>query len=898
MSAEEAFRRLDTSEQGLTTEEVAARRAQHGFNRLPGVRRKSLAARFMRQFHSLLIYLLLAAALVALLLGHGIDAAVILGVVVLNALIGVIQEGRAERSLEAIHRLVTPVTTVIRDGQRLSIPAEEIVPGDIVRIEAGDQLSGDLRLHRQRGLRVDEALLTGESTTAEKQTSPVAEQLPLGDRSSMAFSGTLVAAGQGEGVVVATGARTELGKVGALLASVEMLKTPLLLQMDRFARHQAVIISAVAVVLLGLLLWTGSYPLAEAVMIVVSLAVAAIPEGLPAVLTITLAIGVQRMAARNAIIRRLPAVETLGAVSVICTDKTGTLTRNEMTVRSLAVSGRDHMVTGAGYAPQGHFEIDGVAVPPEGTVLELVRAGLLCNDALLENRDGEWRVAGDPMEGALVALAMKAGMNAAAERARLPRLDAIPFDAAYRFMATLHRAPTGGAFFAKGAPEQILAMCDAERREEGDVPIDADAWRSRAEAMAAQGQRILGIAVGTLPPQHVDLSFADVERGLTLLGLVGFIDPPREEARAAIASCHDAGIRVIMITGDHAVTAGEIARQLGLADRPQVMTGQELDAIDDAVLRDVVARTDVFARTTPEHKLRLVMALQSAGLTVAMTGDGVNDAPALKRADIGIAMGRKGTEAARQAAAMVLADDNFASIVAAVREGRTIYDNVRKVIACMLPTNGGEAFTIIVALMMGLALPVTPVQILWINMVTAVALDVTLAFEPTEPGTMSRPPRPRGTSLIPGLLLWRVLFVSAVMVSGTFGVFALAQAWGHDLPLARTMAVNMIVVMEIGYLFSVRYRHGTGLSWRGVMGTKAVLIGIAGVTAVQLLFTYAPLMNRLFETRPVPFVEGTVILAVGAAALLLFEAEKAAIRRYFPRAENQALTARAHTSSS
>lgn len=846
-----------------------------------------------------MIYLLLAAALVAVLLGHGVDAAVILGVVVLNALIGVIQEGRAERSLEAIHRLMTPVTTVIRDGQRLTIPAEEIVPGDIVRIEAGDQLSGDLRLHRQRGLKVDEALLTGESVAAIKQTDPVAEHLSIGERSSMAFSGTLVAAGQGEGVVVATGALTELGKIGAMLASVEALKTPLLLQMDRFARHQAVIISAAATVLLGILLLIGNYPVAEAVMIVVSLAVAAIPEGLPAVLTITLAIGVQRMAARNAIIRRLPAVETLGAVSVICTDKTGTLTRNEMTARTLVIAGHERAITGAGYAPQGHFESDGVAIPPEGAAMELIRAGLLCNDALLECRDEEWTVAGDPMEGALVALAMKAGMDPTRERDCFPRIDAIPFDAAHRFMGTLHQGPAGGMLFVKGAPEQVVGMCDAERREDGDVPIDAAAWCEQADAMAAQGQRILAIAAGTLPAHRNDLRSVDVEHGLTLLGLVGLIDPPREEARAAIAACRDAGIRVIMITGDHAATSREIARQLGLADRPQVMTGHELDAADDAALHDIVMRTDVFARTTPGHKLRLVAALQSTGAIVAMTGDGVNDAPALKRADIGIAMGRKGTQAARQAAAMVLADDNFASIVAAVREGRTIYDNLRKVIACMLPTNGGEAFTIVVALAMGLALPVTPVQILWINMVTAVALDITLAFEPTESGTMRRPPRARTAPLIPPLLLWRILFVSAVMVAGAFGVFMLARAWGHDLALARTMAVNMIVVMEIGYLFSVRYRHGTGLTWRGMMGTRAVLTGVAGVTAVQLLFTYAPLMNRLFESRPVPLAEATVILAAGAAALLLFETEKAVVRRVFgSRGERQAFTARAHTSSS
>jgi len=514
--------------------------------------------------------------------------------------------------------------------------------------------------------------------------------------------------------------------------------------------------------------------------------------------------------------------------------------------------------------------------------MQLVRAALLCNDAELSLTDGSWRVDGDPMEGALVTLAMKAGLDPALVRKQLPRTDEIPFDSAYRFMATLHHSHDDGRFIViKGAPERILEMCVEEYTPDGGRPIDRGAWHGKADALAARGQRVLSFAIKPTRADQRSLSFADVENGTTLLGLTGFLDPPREDAIEAVRDCRAAGIRAIMITGDHAVTAREVARQLGLGEDPKALTGQDIEGLDQAGLQAATRETAVFARTTPEHKLRLVEALQADGLTVAMTGDGVNDAPALKRADVGVAMGGKGTEAAKEAADMVLADDNFASIVAAVREGRTVYDNLMKVIAWTLPTNGGEAFTILAAIALGLALPITPVQILWINMITTVALGLTLAFEPTEHGTMRRPPRPADQPVLHGQLVWRIGFVSVLFVVGAFGMFFWAEKRGLPIETARTMVVNTIVVMEIFYLFSVRYVYGTSLTWRGVLGTRAVLIGVALVIIGQLIFTYAPFMQTVFDTRPIALVDGLVVVMVGPTLLAIVEVEKRVLRRCY-----------------
>jgi magnesium-transporting ATPase (P-type) len=879
---DEVFSAFRTGPDGLTTAEAAHRRAIHGPNRLPQGPRRSALLRLLLQFHNLLIYVLLAAAALSAIMGHAIDAAVILAVVIVNAFVGFVQEGRAERALEAIRSMIDPKAKVLRDGRRATLPADEIVPGDVVLVEAGDRIPADLRLIRARNLRIDEAVLTGESVAVEKAVAPVPRDAPLGDRASMALSGTLVATGQGSGVAVRTGAETELGRIGALVGAVETLKTPLIRQMDGFARQLTIAILSISAAAFLFAVFARQYAITDAFMAVVGLAVAAIPEGLPAVMTITLAIGVQRMAGRNAIVRRLPAVETLGSVSVICSDKTGTLTRNEMTVRSIVSACATYDVTGAGYGPHGALRTGGRDVDPasEPVLAEIIRAGLLCNEANLRRTDGGWRVDGDPMEGALVALAMKGGIDAELARKQLPRKDEIPFDAQHRFMASLHHSHEDGAFIViKGAPERILQMCARERTGHGDRPIDREAWRRRVDELAAHGQRVLAFATKTAVSGQQDLAFSDVEHDATLLGLVGLIDPPREEAIAAVEDCRQAGIRIVMITGDHAVTAQEIARQLGLADQPKVLTGQDLENMGEAALRRAAAETDVFARTTPEHKLRLVEALQADGFIVAMTGDGVNDAPALKRADVGVAMGGKGTEAAKQAAEMVLTDDNFASIVAAVREGRTVYDNLMKVIGWTLPTSGGEALTILVAIALGFVLPVTPVQILWINMITAVTLGLTLAFEPTEPGTMRRPPRTAREPILSRDLVWRIGFVAALFVAGAFGVFAWAQERGLGIETSRTMVVNTIVVMEIFYLFSVRYVHGTSLTWQGVLGTRAVLIGVAAVVLGQFLFTYLPPMQTVFGTRPVALFDGLAIVGVGVALLLVVEAEKR-IRRW------------------
>lgn len=854
---------LDASESGLSTAEAEARLARFGPNRLPEPARAGPLRRFLAQFANVLIYVLLGAAAITAGLGHWIDTGVILAVVLANAVIGFVQEGRAEQALSAIRQLLAPQAQVIRDGQRRSVPGEALVPGDLVLLEAGDKVPADLRLTEVRGFAAEEAILTGESVPVAKDTDPVAPDTPIGDRRCTAWSGTLATQGTARGVVVATGAETEIGRIGRLLAAVEVLTTPLVRQIDRFARWLSVMILLIAAILLAFGYWFGRHAFSEVFMSVVGLTVAAIPEGLPAVMTITLAVGVQAMARRNAIVRHLPAIEAIGSVSVICTDKTGTLTRNEMLVADAVTAAGAFEVGGDGYAPSGAIS------PAGGDLGDLALAAALCNDAALRDHEGTWVVEGDPMEGALLAFAGKVRPD---PRAGWTRRDAIPFDARHRFMAVLHEGPGGALVHVKGAPERVLLMCATEMTAGGVVPLRLDAWHHRAEAIAARGRRVLALASAVPTGQRIDPG--QIHGGLTLLGLVGLIDPPRPEAVAAVAECRSAGIRVKMITGDHAGTAAAIARQIGLEHAGRVLTGAHLRDMDDARLAVEVAECDVFARTSPEDKLRLVKALQSRGSSVAMTGDGVNDAPALKRADVGIAMGRKGSEAAKEAADLVLADDNFASIAAAVREGRTVYDNIRKVISWTLPTNAGEALTVVAALLLGLALPITPVQILWINLITTITLGLALAFEPTEAATMSRPPRPRDAPLLPGTLLWHVVLVSGLFLAAVFGIFAYALDRGHPPELARTMALNTLVVLEIFHLFFIRNMYGTSLTWEAVRGTRAVWITVLAVTAAQFAVTYLPPLQAVFGTTPVPFAEGLLILAVGAVFFAVIEVEK------------------------
>lgn len=878
LSTDSALEELEASANGLSQGEAEKRLAEYGPNRLPEAAKRSALMRFLLQFHNILIYVLIGSAVITAALDHWIDTGVILAVVIANAIIGFIQEGKAEKAMDAIRHMLAPHANVIRGGERVSIEGDQLVPGDIVLLEAGDKVPADLRMLTAHGMSVQEAMLTGESVPVEKHTRPVEEGAPLGDRSCMAFSGTLVTSGQAKGVVVSTGGQTEIGRISGLLSEVEVLTTPLVTQMGIFAKWLTVFILLIAAMLLAFGYFVESYDFTEMFMAVVGLSVAAIPEGLPAVLTITLAIGVQAMAKRNAIVRRLPAIETLGSVSVICTDKTGTLTRNEMMVASVLTHQHLFSLEGSGYEPKGALKLDETHVSPsEHAVLEeLARAAALCNDAALRQHDDVWHVEGDPMEGALLAFSGKMDLDAREEQAAWTRTDAIPFDAKHRFMATLNHDHDAQAFvFVKGAPERILSMCENQRDAKGKAePLDTAYWNAKAESTAALGQRVLAFAVKSVKPEHTVLEHKDVEGTLTLLGMVGMIDPPRSEAIAAVAECHGAGIRVKMITGDHAKTAAAIGKQIGLQNADKVLTGADLDGMDDAQLRQAVMNCDIFARTSPEHKLRLVMALQSHGMTVAMTGDGVNDAPALKRADAGIAMGRKGSEAAKEAAELVLADDNFASIAAAVREGRTVYDNIKKVISWTLPTNAGEAMTIIVALLLGMTLPITPIQILWVNLITAVTLGIALAFEPTEENTMRRPPRPRHESLLTGELVWHIVLVSTLFLCGVFGIYHYAVDQGYSIDLAHTMALNTLVVMEIFHLFFIRNIYGTSLTWKAVRGTKVVWATVIVITVAQFAITYLPPLQKIFATEAIPFWYGVLIVGIGAALFAIIETEK------------------------
>ncbi|MDA8095318.1 MAG: HAD-IC family P-type ATPase [Betaproteobacteria bacterium] len=880
MSQGEALRALSASEcSGLSRAEIGQRLEQYGRNSLPVQKpRGGLLLRLAMQFHNPLIYVLLAAGAITFGLKDYVDTGVIAGVVVINAIIGFIQEGRAEKALEAVRAMLARHATVLREGERHEIDAEFLVPGDIVLLESGARVPADLRLLRVKNLRVNEAVLTGESLPLEKGTQPVAGDAPIGDRTCIAYSGTVVSFGQARGLVVGTGQATEIGRIGALVGEVETLATPLTRRLDQFARQITLFIVAAGLITFLYGFFVRRMPMLEIFLAVVGLAVAAIPEALPAIVTIVLAIGTRVMARNNAVIRRLPAVETLGSVTVICSDKTGTLTRNEMTAVRVMLPNRTLEVSGAGYVPEGGFHSDGMAVDAgqdEG-LQELSLCALLCNDAHFKNdAANHWQLVGDPTEGALLTLAHKAGLDSI-EAAAMPRVDEIPFDSEQRFMATLHHDHTGRAFvLLKGAPERVLDLCV---RDASGQTIDRAAWEARMEDAARAGQRVLALARCEMPAGMSALSLTDLAHRFTLLGLVGLVDPPREEAIAAVADCQRAGLRVKMITGDHVATAVAIARQLGLrAD--QALTGEAIQAMDAESLGHASLVTDVFARASPEHKLRLVAALQAQGELVAMTGDGANDAPALKAAHIGVAMGQKGTDAAREAADVVLTDDNFATIARAVREGRVVFDNIKKSLLFMLPTNSGEAGVILLAVFTGLALPVTASQILWVNTITAVTLALALAFEPAEPGVMRRPPRPPAEPLLTRALAFRIVYVSLLMIGATFAVFEWELERDSRMAVARTAAVNMLVVGELVYLLSVR--HFTAHSFTRDIVTGNPVASWMGVLLIgfQLLFTYAPAMQRLFQTAALNTVSWLVILALALGLFLAVEVEKAVLRR-------------------
>jgi calcium-translocating P-type ATPase len=863
MAPEAVLAELDSEPCGLAPAEAEARLARCGPNALPPPPRRPAWRRLLAQFHNLLIHVLMVAAVAALALGHLVDAAVIAAVVVINALIGFIQEGRAERAMEAIGGMLAPTARVRRHGAWHRMPAAGLVPGDIVQLRDGDKVPADLRVIESHGLRLEQAALTGESMPASKRSQASEPQIALAERSGMAYSGTLVAGGQGIGVVVATGHATELGRISAMLGRVEPLTTPLLREIARFARWltAAILLFAALMVLLGYLLHGMS--LAEGFSAGVAMAVAAIPEGLPAIISITLAIGVQRMGRRQAVIRRLPAVETLGAVSTICTDKTGTLTRNELVAAELSLT--------AGNVQAADLRAD------DADQRALLEAGVLCSDAHLG------AAGGDPLEHALVSLADAAGVDGEALRAAQPRTGLLPFSSERKLMASLH----GERLCVKGAPERVLELCTSQRRDGVSQPLDPALWQRRLDALAANGLRVLAIAEGREPGQRAPEQW--VEGGLELLGLVAFVDPPRAEVFDALAACRSAGITVKMITGDHAATASAIARQLGIDDQAAALTGPELDALDDTALADAAERVSVFARTAPEHKLRLVTALQSRGRVVAMTGDGANDAPALKQANIGVAMGIKGTEAARQAAEMVLADDNFATIVAGVEEGRGVYDNIRKALLFILPTNAAQALAVLLAVLAGATLPITPVQILWINMVTAVTLALALAFEPLEARVMQRRPRPIGQGLITTYVAWRIVWVGALLTAAVFGLFLLTLADSGDVALARSVAVNMLVAGEVVYLFNSRRWIAPGWTWEALTANGWAWVCVAVLVVLQLALTYWPPLQQVFEMRGLGLGEWLMIGAIAAGLFVVVELEKALQRGLRRRARrNQA----------
>ncbi|WP_166348587.1 HAD-IC family P-type ATPase [Phytoactinopolyspora limicola] len=902
LPAHEVFLLFETDhERGLDDNTARERLHRLGPNVLPRLDRRGPLTRLLLQFHHPLIYVLLAAAAATTAIGEVVDAGVILGVVLLNAAIGYLQESRAERALDALVAMVRTEATVVRAGRRFRIPSERIVPGDVVVLETGDKVPADIRLAATSELGIDESALTGESVPVRKEPVHLPADTALADRTNMAYSSSLVSHGRGRGVVVATGAATEIGTIHRLVGEAKSLQTPLTRKIGRFSRVLTAAILVLAALTFALGLARGEdagYMLTAAV----ALAVGAIPEGLPAVVTITLAIGVARMARRRAIIRKLPAVETLGSTTVIGTDKTGTLTANEMTVTTVVAGGVTYSISGTGYHPTGALTVDGGAGPDDVAQVSLERhpvlaecllAGALCNDARLESIDGHWSVAGDPTEAALLVVATKAGLDYADLRQRYPRLGAVPFDSARGYMITTHRSPDGGTVtYLKGAVERVLAIADDQLDASGHlVPVDADAIHRHTDQLAASALRVLAFARVELPgsePRFSDGESPDstlVNARVTVLGLQAMFDPPRPDAIDAVATCQRAGIEVKMITGDHAATARAIAERFGLTAHeggpPSIVTGRELHDCPPGELDHLVERTTVFARVTPEQKLRLVESMQRCGHVVAMTGDGVNDAPALRRADIGVAMGLGGTEVAKEAADMVLTDDDFASIEAAVEEGRGVFDNLRKFITFTLPTSMGQGLVVLAAIVLATQLPILPVQILWVNMITAVALGLVLAFEPLEPGIMRRAPIPPSRPLLTGDLVGRIVLVSVVMLIGAFWLFHLELDRGASIDEARTVAVNVFMLVQAAYLLSCRSLERSFVRV-GVFSNPWIGVGIASMLALQMAFTYLPWMNGLFHSAPIGADAWGRALAVAVVAYMVVGTEKT-VRRILTR---------------
>lgn len=864
---------------GLNEDEAAKRLKHFGPNSVTARRGMPEWKRFLLQFHQPLIYILLGACVITGFLQEWIDTSVIFGVVVINAIIGFIQESKAERSIEALSRMVITEATVRRAGRKRRIPSPDLVPGDVVLLQSGDRVPADLRLSEVHNLHCDESSLTGESVPVSKHADPLDEDLALADRKNQAYAGTLVTAGQAEGLVWATGDQTEAGRIAWLISETIEISTPLTKKIAHFSKLLLWVILALAGVTFAVGISHGESAV-DMFMAAVALAVGAIPEGLPAAVTIVLAIGVNRMAKRRAIIRKLPAVETLGSTTVICSDKTGTLTQNQMTVQEIRAGGQSYEVTGGGYETDGEIRHHGKKITPENhrALIECLRAGILCNDSQLVAGEGRQAIQGDPTEAAMIVAGAKAGLVYSDTKDDAPLIDTIPFESDHMFRATLHDREEGRVIYKVGAVERLLDRCEDLLGPDGEtMALDKEKARADVDALASQGLRVIAFARLHTPEDQDSLEHKHVSGGLTFLGLQGMIDPPREEAIAAVADCRRAGIKVKMITGDHALTAKVIAERVGLADKDSgidAITGMELEKISDVDLPKIAEETEVFARVAPEQKLRLVRALQSRGHIVAMTGDGVNDAPALKQADIGIAMGISGTDVAKGAADMVLTDDNFASIEAAVEEGRGVFDNLTKFIVWTLPTNLGEGGIILAAILLGVTLPVLPVQVLWVNMTTALLLGLMLVFEPKERGLMDRPPRDPKRPILTLPLFMRTGLISLIIIGGGLLLFdGLSKRTGETLDEARTAVINTIVFVEAAYLFSCRSLSRSVFSI-GVFTNRLAVAGVLGMGGLQMLFTYTPAMNRLFQTTPLDAMTWAVILAITLVSFLAVELEK------------------------
>lgn len=880
LTVKEVLKNQQSQPSGLTHNEASARLARDGLNALPEKAGKPAWLRFLAHFHDVLIYVLIAAAALTAAMGHWVDTAVILGVAVINALIGHIQENNAEKSLKSIRNMLSASAVVVRNGQHETVATTDLVVGDIVVLRAGDRIPADLRVMEAHNLRVEEAILTGESTVVDKTAEALTGELPLGDRKNLLFSGTTISAGAGLGVVIATGEATELGHINQMMTEIEKHRTPLLVQMDKLGKAIFSLILAMMVGLFIFSLLLRDMPMGELLLSLISLAVAAVPEGLPAIISIILSLGVQTMARKRAIIRKLPTVETLGAMSVICSDKTGTLTMNEMTVKAIITADKNYRVQGNSYEPTGEIHVeenDALAEIAPGSLLEsYLRTIDLCNDSqLIRDEQGHWGITGGPTEGALKVLAAKAMLPAIESELR----SKIPFDSQYKYMATHYCIGNDERVLVTGAPDVLFKLCRLQQTANGTEAFTQPYWEAEIARYAKEGLRMVAAA---WKPAHADanaLTHDCLNEGLIFLGIAGMMDPPRPEAIAAIGACQQAGIRVKMITGDHPQTAMSIGGMLGIHNSTHAVTGYELEQMDEAELAEAAVTYDIFARTSPEHKLRLVKALQDKGEIVGMTGDGVNDAPALKQADVGIAMGIKGTEVTKEAADMVLTDDNFATIASAVQEGRRVYDNLKKTILFIMPTNLAQGLLIIVALLAGNLIPLTPVLILWMNMATSATLSFGLAFEAGERNIMRRPPRQSNENVMDGFAIWRVGFVGTLIAACAFMLEAWLQPRGHSPEFIRTVLLQTLVTAQWVYMLNCRVSDGFSLG-RGLLMNKGIWLVSGILLLLQLAIIYVPFLQMLFGTEALPLRYWGITFAIGIALFFIVEIEKPLTRKF------------------